>query len=58
MNRGAVAGALILASIVLCAATGFGVGALLGAAVLIGLIGVFVGVLVGFAVVYARFKDI
>src|SRR4051794_26920593 len=39
-----VAGSLIVASIILCAAIGFGVGALVGLAVPLGIVGLFAGV--------------
>jgi hypothetical protein len=52
------AGALIIGSILACAAVGFGVGALVGAPALLGLAGGFVGVGVGFSVVYRKFKDL
>jgi 4-hydroxybenzoate polyprenyltransferase len=57
-NRGAVAGSLLLATIVLCAAIGFGIGAVVGAPVPLGLTGLFAGLVAGFAVVYTRFKDL
>jgi hypothetical protein len=56
--RGAVAGSMLLASIVLCAAIGAGIGALLGAAAPLGLLGFFVGLLAGFALVRSRFGDL
>jgi hypothetical protein len=56
--RGAVAGSLLLATIVLCAAVGFGVGAVVGLAVPLGIAGVFIGVIAGIAVVARRFSDI
>jgi len=56
--RGAVAGSLLLATIVLCAAVGFGVGAVVGLAVPLGIAGVFVGVIAGIAVVARRFSDL
>ena len=52
----AVAGSMLLATIVLCSAAGFGLGALIGLAVPLGLAGVFLGLIGGVAVVYARFK--
>jgi hypothetical protein len=57
-NRGAVAGTLLVASILLCAGTGLGLGALLGAPALVAILGVFVGLAVGFRLVYQRFSDI
>jgi hypothetical protein len=56
--RGAVAGSLLLAAIVLCAAIGFGVGAVVGAAVPLGLAGLFAGVPVGIVLVARRFRDL
>jgi hypothetical protein len=56
--RGAVAGSLLLAAIVVCAAIGFGVGALVGAAVPLGLAGLFAGVAVGIVLVARRFRDL
>jgi hypothetical protein len=56
--RGAVAGSVLVATIVLCAAIGFGVGALVGAPVPIGLAGLFCGVALGIVVVIRRFGDI
>ena len=54
----AVAGSLIVASIILCAAIGFGVGALVGLAVPLGIVGLFVGVAVGIVLVITRFRDL
>jgi hypothetical protein len=56
--RGAVAGSLLVATIVLCAAVGFGVGALVGAAVPLGLVGLFAGVALGIVLVIRRFGDL
>ena len=52
----AVAGAMLLATIVSCAGAGFGIGALIGFPVPLGLLGFFLGLIAGFALVYARFK--
>jgi hypothetical protein len=52
----AAAGALLIASIVACAAAGYGLGSLMGLAVPLGLAGFFVGVVVGVAFVHARFR--
>jgi hypothetical protein len=52
------AGALLIGAIVVCAAIGLGVGALIGATALLALAGGFVGVGVGFWIVYSRFKDL
>jgi hypothetical protein len=56
--RGAVAGSLLVATIVLCAAIGFGLGALVGAPVALGLAGLFAGVPLGIIVVIRRFRDL
>ena len=52
------AGALLIGTILACAAVGLGIGALIGLPALLGLVGGFVGVGVGFWVVYGRFKDL
>ena len=57
-NRGAVAGSVLLATIVLCAAVGFGIGAAVGAPVPVGIAGVFVGAVAGIVVVARRFSDL
>jgi hypothetical protein len=56
--RGAVAGSLLLAAIVVCAAIGFGIGAIVGAAVPLGLAGLFAGVALGIVLVARRFRDL
>jgi hypothetical protein len=56
--RGAVAGSVLLATLVLCAAVGFGLGAAVGAPVPLGIVGVFVGAIAGIVVVARRFSDI
>jgi hypothetical protein len=56
--RGAVAGSLLVGTIVLCAAVGFGVGAAIGAPVALGIAGVFVGAVAGIVVVARRFSDL
>jgi hypothetical protein len=56
--RGAVAGSLLVATIVLCAGVGFGVGAIVGAAVPLGLVGLFAGVALGIVLVIRRFGDL
>lgn len=58
VNRGVVAGTVLVATILLCAAVGFGLGALIGAEVILGLLGLFVGLGLGMALVYRRFRDI
>jgi hypothetical protein len=54
----ATAGALLVAAMVVCAAAGFGLGALVGLAVPVGLAGLLAGVAVGVALVHARFRRI
>jgi hypothetical protein len=49
---------MLLSTILLCAASGFGLGALVGWPVPLGLGGLFVGAVAGFALVHARFKDL
>jgi hypothetical protein len=57
-NRGAAAGMLIVASIILCAGIGFGLGVLVGAPIALGLAGLFAGGGVGVALVIQRFRDL
>jgi hypothetical protein len=57
-NRAAGAGALLIATILVCAAVGLGVGALVGAPAALAIVGGFIGVGGGFWVVYSRFKDL
>jgi hypothetical protein len=54
----ASAGVMLLVTIALCAGAGFGIGALVGLAVPLGLGGVFAGLIAGFALVYTRFKNV
>jgi hypothetical protein len=56
--RGAVAGSLVVATIVLCGAVGLGVGAVVGVAVPLGIAGVFIGAVIGNVVVVRRFGDL
>jgi hypothetical protein len=57
--RGAAgAGALLISTILVCAAIGLGIGALFGAPALLALVAGGAGVVLGFYLVYARFKDI
>ena len=56
--RGAVAGSLLLGTIILCGAIGFGVGAAVGATVPLGIAGVFIGAVAGIVVVARRFSDL
>jgi hypothetical protein len=53
-----VAGSVLVTTMLLCAGLGTGAGALLGAPVLLGLIGLFAGLFAGFGLVYQRFKDL
>jgi hypothetical protein len=52
------AGILLITTILVCAAIGLGIGALVGAPVALALVGGAIGVGVGFWNVYSRFKDI
>jgi hypothetical protein len=52
------AGALLIAAILVCAAVGLGIGALLGAPAILAIVGGFAGVGVGFKIVYGRFKHL
>jgi hypothetical protein len=52
------AGALLIATILVCAAVGLGIGALIGAPAALGIGAGFVGVGAGFWVVYRRFRDL
>jgi len=56
--RGAVAGSLIVATIVLCGAVGLGVGAVVWIPVPLGIVGVFIGAVIGNVVVARRFGDL
>jgi hypothetical protein len=58
LNRGVVAGTLLVATMLLCIAIGLGIGALIGAPALLGISGLFVGLIAGFALVHSRFKDL
>jgi hypothetical protein len=57
-REAAGAGALLIATILACAAVGLGIGALIGAPAALGIAGGFAGVGIGFWVVYRRFKDL
>ncbi len=57
-DRGAAAGALIVAAVVLCGGAGLALGALVGATALLTIAGVCAGFAVGFALVYVRFRDL
>jgi hypothetical protein len=52
------AGALLIGTILACAAIGLGVGALVGAPAALGIAGGFVGVAGGFWLVHSRFRDL
>jgi len=54
----ATAGAMLLGTIVSGAAAGYGIGALIGFAVPLGLGGFFIGLIAGFVLVHARFRRI
>ncbi|HVP03993.1 MAG TPA: hypothetical protein VMT10_15610 [Solirubrobacteraceae bacterium] len=56
--RAAAAGSLLIATIVLCGAVGFGIGALVGAPVALGLLGLFIGPVLGVLLVRSRFRDL
>lgn len=58
VTRGMAAGALFLGAMLACAGAGFGLGALIGAAVPLGLAGLFAGLVAGFALVHSRFRDL
>jgi hypothetical protein len=53
-----IAGIMIVSSALFCAAIGLGLGALIGAAMPLAVVGVFIGFGLGFKLVYARFKDL
>ena len=54
----AAAGLMIVVSMVLVAAMGYGLGSLFGAAVPLAFVGGFAGLFLGLWSVYTRFKDI
>jgi hypothetical protein len=54
----ASAGLMIVVSLLLVAAAGYGLGSLVGAAVPLAFVGGFAGLFVGLWLVYTRFKDI
>jgi hypothetical protein len=53
-----IAGIMIVSTALLCAGVGLGLGALVGAAMPLAVVGVFIGFGLGFKLVYARFKDL
>lgn len=54
----ALAGMMLVSSMLLCAAVGFGVGSTFGGEIPLALAGGFIGLIVGFRLVYTRFKDL
>jgi hypothetical protein len=58
LNRGVVAGSLIVGAMLACAGLGLAIGALLGVPVLLGLGGLFAGFVVGLVLVVNRFRDL
>lgn len=54
----AVAGSLLIAAVLACALAGLALGELIGAPVILGLLGLFAGVPVGILLVRARFRDL
>ena len=56
--RAASAGGLLIGTIILCGAVGFGLGSLVGAAVPLLLAGLFVGPIAGVLLVRSRFRDL
>jgi hypothetical protein len=54
----ASAGLMIVVSMLLVAAAGYGLGSLVGASVACGFVGGFAGLFLGLWLVYTRFKDI
>ncbi len=56
--RAAAAGGTLVATILLCGGVGLGIGALVGAPVALGLLGLFVGPIAGIAIVHSRFRDL
>ena len=56
--RGAVAGTMLVSTIVLFALVGYGIGVLVGAPVALGLLGLCAGPVAGIALVRSRFRDL
>jgi hypothetical protein len=54
----ALAGFLLVTTAVVTGGAGLGIGALVGAPALLGILGLFIGFGLGFTLVYQRFKDI
>lgn len=57
-NRGAVAGTLLIGTVLLCTGIGLGIGFAIGVPAVLAFAGLAVGFAFGFALVYQRFKDI
>jgi hypothetical protein len=57
-TRGAVAGSILIAAILLCAGIGLGVGAIVGAPVPLLIVGLGAGFVAGIALVRAHFGDL
>jgi hypothetical protein len=54
----AIAGTVLLATIILCAGVLFGIGSIFGAGVPLGIVGLVAGFPLGFLVVRDRFRDV
>jgi putative effector of murein hydrolase LrgA (UPF0299 family) len=54
----AAAGFLLIGSMLLLAAVGYGIGSFVGLAVPGGVVGLFIGVFAGLGLVYARFRTL
>ncbi len=54
----AMAGGMVVGSMLICAAIGFGAGSLIGLSVPGGLLGLFGGLALGFSLVYRRYRRI
>ena len=52
----AAAGFMMIGAMLACAAVGFGLGSLFGAAAPLALVGLFAGLVVGFLLVYSRYR--
>jgi len=57
-NRGAVAGTLLIGTVLLCTGIGLGIGFAIGVPAVLAFAGLAVGFAFGFALVYQRFKDV
>ena len=58
VNRGIVAGSLLVTPMILGAAAGYGIGSAVGATALLVILGLFAGLAAGFALVISRFRDL